>query len=143
MIIGDDHEAEDSLQESLLTISRKLGSLRDPQWFRAWVYRIATRDAIRHSKRARLNPPTIESAELDNLPASEAPEELDADTLAFLAASVSTLPPASQIVIRMHYMEGMSHTEVAEALELSAGTVKSRLSYGLAALRARFAARDV
>lgn len=143
IIVGDEHEAEDALQEILLTISRKLGTLRDPQWFRAWAYRIATRDAIRHSERWRRTPLTIESDDLDNMPSAGVDDDLDSETLAYLASAVSTLPPASQLVIRMHYMEGMSHTEVAEALELSAGTVKSRLSYGLAALRARFAARDV
>ena len=45
------------------------------------------------------------------------------------------LPPASQFVIRLHYFEGFTHTKVAEALEISVGTVKSRLAYGLSSLR--------
>ncbi|MEP6509030.1 MAG: sigma-70 family RNA polymerase sigma factor [Gemmatimonadales bacterium] len=136
VIIGDEHESEDVLQEILMTVSRRLGGLRNPQWFRAWAYRIATRDAIRYSKRSRRGPQILDSSELDNLPSNEVDEVLDSETVAQLVAALSALPPASQLVIRMHYMEGMSQTEVAEALELSGGTVKSRLSYGLAALRA-------
>jgi RNA polymerase sigma factor (sigma-70 family) len=45
------------------------------------------------------------------------------------------LSPASQVVLRMHYLDGLTHVEIAEALEVAVGTVKSRLSYGLAALR--------
>lgn len=136
VIIGDEHESEDVLQEILMTVSQKLGRLRDPRWFRAWAYRIATRDAIRWSKQNRRGPQVLDSSEFDNLPSNEVDEGLDSETVAQLVAAVSVLPPASQLVIRMHYMEGMSHTEVAEALELSVGTVKSRLSYGLATLRA-------
>ena len=136
-IVGDEHDAEDVLQEVLMTVSRKLGSLRDPQWFRAWAYRIATRDAIRHSKRSMGIPVSIDSDEIDNVPTGIVDEEPDAETISRLASAVSALPRASQIVIRMHYMEGMSHAEVAEALELSVGTVKSRLAYGLARLRTK------
>jgi DNA-directed RNA polymerase specialized sigma24 family protein len=35
----------------------------------------------------------------------------------------------------MHYLDGLTHEEISEALEIAIGTVKSRLSYGLAALR--------
>ena len=135
LIVGDDHEAEDALQEILLTISRKLGTLRDPRWFRAWAYRVATRQAVRHARRAKRDPLPVNSAELDQVPVESVEEMFDAEAVADAANAVATLSPASQIVIRMHYMEGMSHTEIAEALEISAGTVKSRLSYGLAALR--------
>lgn len=141
IIIGDDHEAEDALQEILFTISRKLSTLRDPLWFRAWAYRVATRDAIRHSKRARNEPFTLDATELDDLAAQPIEEIFDADLVAGMSNAVDALSPASQVVVRMHYFDGMSHTEIAEALEISAGTVKSRLAYGLTALRSNVGAR--
>ncbi len=82
------------------------------------------------------DPITVDSAELDQAPAEMIEEMFEADLIASASAAVASLSPASQIVIRMHYMDGMSHTEIAEALEISVGTVKSRLAYGLAALRA-------
>jgi len=137
-ILGDEHEAEDALQEILLTISRKIGTVRDPKWFRAWAYRIATRDAVRIAKRGKRIPLMLDSTDLENVSVEEEVAPFDAVLMEKLPDAVSMLPPASQLVIRMHYMEGMTHTEIAEALELSVGTVKSRLAYGLAGLRARF-----
>lgn len=52
-IVGDGFSAEDVLQETLFTICRRLPSLREPKWFRAWAYRIATRQAVRRGRRER------------------------------------------------------------------------------------------
>ncbi len=45
------------------------------------------------------------------------------------------LPPHAQIAIRMHYLQELSQQEIAEALEIPIGAVKSRIAYGLSALR--------
>lgn len=128
--------ADDVLQDVLLCIARKLPSLRDPRWVRAWAYRIATRMALRQVGHARRNMLTsIDSlAELPSPdPRDDAP--FDADVLARLPAVVSALPEGSQIVIRLHYMHGLTQPEVAEVLSIPLGTVKSRIAYGLRQLR--------
>lgn len=135
IILGDEHEAEDVLQEILLTISRKLGTLRDPRWLRAWAYRIATRAAVRHARRVSRITVAIDSVEFESIPVDDRVERFDPELFATLPDAVAALPPASQIVLRMHYFDGLTHNEVAEALEISVGTVKSRLAYGLGALR--------
>ena len=58
-----------------------------------------------------------------------------------VVAYARTLPPASRVVIEMHFLDGMKLWEVAEALEVAEGTVKSRLAYGLAALRKSLSSR--
>lgn len=71
-----------------------------------------------------------------NLLAVEEPDDVfDPELAALIQSRVDQLSPASQIVLRLHYLEGLTHLEIAEALEVPEGTVKSRLSYGLAALR--------
>jgi RNA polymerase sigma-70 factor (ECF subfamily) len=133
-ITGDSDTAADVLQETLMTICRKLGSLRDPRWFRAWAYRIATRQARRRMKDASrwvsLDDQGSESALL---------EESDVSTIdaEFLEQSIGELSAASQVVIRMHYLDDLTIAEISEALELAPGTVKSRLSYGLSLLRSK------
>ena len=135
IVLADHHAAEDVLQDTLLTVSRKLGELRDPRWFRAWAFRIATRHAVRHARRARRYPQGIDDDDLAQIPAVERVAEFDPELLAALPDALDALSPASRIVLRMHYLEELTYVEVAEALEISVGTVKSRLAYGLAALR--------
>lgn len=135
VILGDEDAAADVLQDVLLTISRKLRSLREPRWFRAWAYRIATRAATRHARRNRHRPRAVDPDELVNVPIDDTPALFDPDEVACVRDAVADLPPAAQVVIRMHYLDGLTQLEIAEALEVSVGTVKSRISYGLAALR--------
>lgn len=131
-ITRDPELALDVLQDTLLLIARRLGSLRDPRWFKAWAYRIATREAVRRASRQRWSDSVheqeiaVDEAEAAFEPALSAEE---------LESSLSRLPDASQVVLRLHYLEGMQFAEIAEALEIPVGTVKSRTAYGLAALR--------
>lgn len=136
LLLGDDDAAEDALQDALLAICRGLGGLRDPRWFRAWAWRVATRVAVRQSRRSRRAPLDLWAPEeLDRVPAYEPDARFDAELLAALPPALDALSPASRVVLRMHYVDELTHREIAEALELSVGTVKSRLAYGLAALR--------
>lgn len=122
--------AEDALQEVLFRVCKKIGWLRDPELLRPWAYRIASRECFRQlrGKKRRseemLDPDTFETA-ARNAPEWE-PRLLD---------WVEELPPASRAVIVLHYLEEMSLDEVAAVLDIAAGTVKSRLAYGLARLR--------
>ena len=134
-VLGDGDAAEDVLQETLLAISRKIGVLREPKWFRAWAFRIATREAVRQARRARRQPQGIDADDLAAFPTEEPDVRFDPELLAALPGALDELSPASRLVLRMHYLEELSYVEVAEALEISIGTVKSRLAYGLAALR--------
>lgn len=134
-IVADPHTAEDVLQEALLTVCRKLRTLRDPRWFRAWAYRIATRLAVRRAKREHRWTDTLRDDELATLPAAEPEPRFDPDLIAALPSALSSVSPASQLVLRMHYLDELTYPEIAEALEISVGTVKSRLAYGLAAMR--------
>jgi RNA polymerase sigma-70 factor (ECF subfamily) len=59
----------------------------------------------------------------------------DGELIESLPDAIAKLSPASQIVLRMHYLEGLTYVEIAEALEISVGTVKSRVAYGLSGLR--------
>jgi RNA polymerase sigma-70 factor (ECF subfamily) len=64
------------------------------------------------------------------------PEEaFDVALMRGCADRLADLSAACQIVVRPHYFEEMTFAEIAEALEIPVGTVKSRLAYGLVKLR--------
>lgn len=126
-VTADRALADDVVQETLIAIVRKIAWLSDPSLFRAWAFRIASRNAFRHLRRRRIHEPLEEMA-------AEVPEA-DPWQRERLLASLERLSPASRAVVTLHYLEEMPLSEVAAILDLSLGTVKSRLSYGLSQLR--------
>lgn len=126
--------AEDLTQEVLLTIYRKIGALREPELFRAWMYRIASRVAIRQLEKEK-RWPKEDAAVLDDMPAEEAASRAEALESLAMMDGVSA---ASRAVIVLHFQEELPLAEVAAILGIPLGTAKSRLAYGLAALRKRF-----
>ena len=134
-LVGNRQLAEDILQEVFLQIYRKLGWLREPAVFRPWCYRIASRAAFRalRKERRRWEEP------LDDLPAGldavPPPDPPGPGLLERLPGLLEQVSPASRAVLALHYLHELSLQEVADILEISPGTAKSRLAYGLAALR--------
>lgn len=134
-IVGDADQAKDALQDTLWRIARKLSSLRDPRWVRAWSYRIATREAVHRTHSEKRWTEALRGEAMNVLRVETVEPDFDPELIAQLASRIATLSPASQVVLRMRYLDGLSQAEIAEALEVPEGTIKSRLSYGLAALR--------
>ncbi len=126
--------ADDVLQDVFLEICRHLRALHEPEFFRAWSYRIASRAAFAFLRKRRLwQSRHEEEVELDHLPAQY---QLDSSQLrAELLSLLDAVSPASRAVLLLHYFEDLTLQEVAAILELSPGTVKSRLAYGLQCLR--------
>ena len=135
-LLNDTHLADEVLQEVFLLTFRKLRFLHEPLAYRAWVYRIASRQAFRHIKREQKHSgPMAGEEHLDANTASAPSDPPDPDLLDRIRGKVQRLPPNTRAVFVLHYYEGMSIRQTADVLDLSNGTVKSRLAYGLARLR--------
>jgi RNA polymerase sigma factor (sigma-70 family) len=135
-ILGGEDDALDATQAGLLLIARRLATLREPRWFRAWAYRIVTREAVSLAKRrGRERALFDDDADADSFDAPSPEPEEAADLIAQCTDAIDRLPAASGVVARLHYQEDLTLIEIAEALEIPVGTVKSRLSYALARLR--------
>ena len=124
--------ADDILQETSLQIFRKLPFLREPAVFRPWSFRIASRIAFSHLKRARRWQP-LDDAPLEPLTIST-PILGEPSDDAFLAL-LDHVSPASRAVLLLHYQHELSLEESATILEIPIGTAKSRLHYGVTTLR--------
>lgn len=129
--------ADDVLQDVLIAIARKLSWLQEPLLFRAWAYRIASRAAFAHLRRERRR--GLQETADEVLEALVAPEPRPSDEGLRALLDGAVLSPASRAVLMLHFQEDMPLAEVAAVLEIPVGTAKSRLAYGLAALRRHFA----
>jgi RNA polymerase sigma-70 factor (ECF subfamily) len=126
-------DADDLLQDVLVIVIRRLGTLDDPKLFRPWCYRIASREAFRHIRKRRLWQGRHEDdLQLDDLPTPET--RLSGELLRQLLAA-DAISPASRAVLILHFEEGLSLPEVAAILDIPLGTAKSRLAYGLHSIR--------
>jgi RNA polymerase sigma-70 factor (ECF subfamily) len=129
--------ADDVLQDVLIQICRKLAWLRAPDLFRPWAFRIASRAGIRYLKKhKRWMERTVDESVLETVPAIGDPPINDLTDLVFNSSALSN---ASRAVLVLHFIEGMTLPEVGAVLEIPLGTVKSRLAFGLNALRKHIA----
>ncbi len=139
-VLGGPNSAEaarDVVQETWIGAIRGLGGLRDPAQFPAWIYGIATRkctDAIRtNTRRKRLD---AQAAAESGSPVENLASEQQID----LATAIRGLPPIHRGVVHLFYGEEMSVEEIASALGIPAGTIKSRLHHARDALKQQLGA---
>lgn len=129
-------DVDDVVQEIFLLVVRKIKTLRDPSLFRPWLFRIASRQTFRAMREERewnrLAADDHESQNLESIAEEPAVSEIE--------PLIGKLSIASRAVIAMRYIEGLKQEEIAAALGISVGTVKSRIAYGLTQLRKAMAA---
>ena len=126
-------DADDLLQDVMVIVIRKLGGLDDPQVFRPWAFRIASREAFRHIRKRHLWIGQHEDdSQLDDLPS---PEIRPSGELLQQLLATESISPASRAVLILHFQEDLSLPEAAAILDIPVGTAKSRLAYGLASIR--------
>ena len=150
--LQDPADAQDITQEVFIKVFRSIGSFHGEASLRTWLYRIALHEASnqrrwwsRH-KRQELTIDTPSDASdgeeamcLGAMLADKAGSPCDHAEMSELRARVDDclrkLPEAFRTVVVLREMEGFCYEEIGEVLNLPAGTVKSRLKRGLAALK--------
>lgn len=138
--LGAGDDTADVVQEAFLKAYLALGRFRATESFRPWLLRIVVneaRDRWRWSSRHRTVPlPLVDDDDLSST--ARTPEEAaeDQDTSRLLRDAVLALPPRQREVVVCRYLLELSERETAQVLGVPLGTVKSRLSRGLAALQA-------
>ena len=133
LILRDPELARDAVQEALIRAWRDLRGLRDPDRFDAWLHRLtvnACLDIARHRRRR------VIEVELDPI---DMPDVVDmAGALAdrdIVDSAMRRLDESSRAIVVLHYFLGMPLTDVASALGIPIGTVKSRLHRALGEMR--------
>ena len=138
-MLDDAHVADDALQDVWLDCFRSAGRLEDAGAFAAWLYRIARDRAYRVLRRRGVRISSIDDAA--EMPATAADAAADDDRLngeaaaAVVHASLDRLPHEQREVLLLRFVEEMSYEQIASAVGIGVGTVRSRLHYAKRALR--------
>jgi len=136
--VDDVHLAEDLLQETLIRISKGLGTFEGRSSLKTWAFSVATRTAIDHSRSSRARTEIEEMDEPGALPASDA--EIDerlviAEMNSCVREVIDSLPPDYRAAILLHDLEGLTAAETAGILGTSVATAKIRIHRARARLK--------
>ena len=147
--VNNDQDAQDVLHDAYLIAWQKLGTLKDAEKFPSWLGMIVANTA----KNALIKKKPTLFSQLDKVDSDgdvveyemeddyvgEQPEMnyTIQETQQFLYEMLECLPEEQKLCVLMYHIEDMKIKEIAEALECSENTVKSRLTYGRKALRTK------
>jgi RNA polymerase sigma-70 factor (ECF subfamily) len=132
-MLRNERDAEDACQEVFLTVLRRsdqLGSVRKPL---SWLMKVSRLTCL-WVRRKRRTEVAIEEVEIDAPCDPGPPIEPDADQ-GRVRAALERLPERYQAVLALHYQQGMSQEEIAEAMELSRGALRVLLHRAVMRLR--------
>lgn len=145
VLIAGPADAEDAVQEGFIRAFYALPRFRRDAPFKPWLLAIVA-NAARNRRRAAGQQPRVRdrlSGDRALGPVHLAPSAessaLDADDRSALVAAIDALPTKARLVVTCRYLLELSEAETAQVLGWPSGTVKSRLSRALDALRAALA----
>lgn len=134
-MLGNRHDAEDAAQDTFLKAYRSLNDFKPKASLYTWLYRIAVNTCIDHKRKPFFESifrrsDTGEEMVIDYPSVSPSPEK-DYESKQIQSAlqkALGELSPKLRAVIVLKEMEGLSYEEIADTLDISIGTVKSRIS---------------
>lgn len=141
-ILHDQDAAETVTQDVFVTVYRNIGKLENPEALRSWIGGIAIRLALKQRRTlAQTSEFDMDSAQmmdlLDKSPQVATPETAlcDAESGKIIAELVDQLPQAQRATVLLYYYDSCAIRQIADIMECSEGTVKSRLNYARKAMQ--------
>jgi RNA polymerase sigma-70 factor (ECF subfamily) len=152
-LVGEPGAAGDVVQEVFLKVFRNIGHFRGQSTLKTWIYRITVNEAhnarrwgFRHKRReVELDSDSGCSQPLREVVSDTAPSPFevvrDRERRAMLDAALTRINPNFRDAVVLRDVMDLSYEEIAAALNVSLGTVKSRILRGREALRGQLAGR--
>src|SRR6266849_516828 len=145
-MLGDTSDAADGTQEVFLKAFRGIRKFRQGSSLKTWLYRIAIREALNQKRwfwRHRRNQTSIDEEtpegaapfELEDLSATPFEQLQTREVRAVVQNALTHVPRVFRSAVILRDLEGLAYEEIAEVLEVSVGTVKSRILRGRRVLR--------
>ncbi|MDO7172201.1 RNA polymerase sigma factor [Mariniflexile sp. AS56] len=117
-------EAEDNLQDAFITIFKKIEQYKNKGSFEGWLKRVTINTVLQQYRKEKvfeiINENIVDDVELD----------IDEDTLSidYLLRIIQELPDRYRLVFNLYVLDGYSHKEIANMLDINIGTSKSNLA---------------
>jgi RNA polymerase sigma-70 factor (ECF subfamily) len=145
-LLGDQNDASDVVQEVFLKIFRSVNSFKERSSLRTWIYRIAVNEAHNHRRwfsRHRKREVAFDREDDEHRGFDVTPDPgpspfdfaLDRETHVLIQRALEEISPVFRTAVVLRDIEGLGYEEIAEILQISLGTVKSRILRGREALR--------
>ncbi|HEY3938848.1 MAG TPA: sigma-70 family RNA polymerase sigma factor [Bryobacteraceae bacterium] len=146
-LLGNQSDACDVVQEVFLKVFRSVSAFREQSSLRTWIYRIAVNEAhnhrrwfVRHCRRevsfeddCAERPNSLEYTPDPGRSPFE--QTLDSENRTLIEQALTRINPVFRTAVVLRDIQNLSYEEIAEILQVSLGTVKSRIVRGREALR--------
>jgi RNA polymerase sigma-70 factor (ECF subfamily) len=134
--MGNEADAYDMAQESLIKIYKGIKSFKGESSISSWIYRLTVNTCMDGLRKRKNAPVSLEHSVEKGVPFedsySESPEEkaMSAEEIENIQKAINILSDTYKSVIVMRDIDGFSYEEIAQTLDISVGTVKSRINRG-------------
>ncbi len=135
-MVGE-HEAPDLVQDVFLQVYAKIGQFAGQSRFTTWLYRLATNIALQHLRTARRHRTTLLDADPEDVHAAAGQTDEQQE---LLQTALQRIDPQLRAIFLLRELEGQSYRDIALALDISEGTVGSRLNRARRELKEQLAA---
>lgn len=132
---SDIQDAEDMLHDAFMHIYKQIGSYNFSGSFEGWMRRVTVNCCLQALRKRK------SFTQVQEIPVVEEHEvEMEAGIpFSKILEEINKLPAKAGLVLKLYALEGWSHAEIAEELEISVGTSKSQLNYARSVLKQKLA----
>jgi len=134
-ILRDPDDALDATQEALVAVARRISTFDGRSQFTTWLYRVAVNAALDEARRRQRRPQPSDVA-VDRAGTDAPIDALVADRVD-VDAALASIPESFRAAVALRDLIGLDYDEIATVLGIPAGTVRSRIARGRAALADR------
>ena len=129
-MMNHSEDAKDISQEVFLKAYRNIGNFDERSQFSTWIYRITANTCIDEMRKRKGRQSFSLEEELEGEEGSMQRQVADAGETPEVLQALECLSPEHKVAVILRDIKGLSYEEIAEILELTLGTVKSRISRG-------------
>lgn len=140
-ILQHPQDAEDAVQDAFIRALERMDHLEPGSHFGAWFYRVVRSTCLnlRRREKLRRHGPVPPGASGDDDPEATTVRKLERERI---LEALDELPEMQRTAVMLYDLEGYSHKEIAEALEIAPGTSRAHLHHGRKALRELLSAEE-